>query len=179
VVAEAARQVAEWRGRGLDMNVAINVSARNLSDLMFPRDLRAVLHEHGADPTWIELEVTESTVINDPSRAILVLQTLCDMGIRIAIDDYGAGYTSLSYLTRLPIHAIKIDKSFVQNMGETRQDGLIVKSTIELGRGLGLDVVAEGVETEKVWNQLAGLGCTYAQGYYVGKPLPAAELVLN
>ena len=179
VVAEAAKQVTEWRARGLTMSVAVNISARNLSDIMFPKQVRDVLDEHGADPTWIELEVTESTVINDPSRAILVLQTLCDMGIRIAIDDYGAGYTSLSYLTRLPIHALKIDKSFVQNMEAQRQDGLIVKSTIELGRGLGLDVIAEGVETETVWNELAGLGCNYAQGYYVSKPLPASELVLN
>ncbi|MBW3594618.1 MAG: bifunctional diguanylate cyclase/phosphodiesterase [Actinobacteria bacterium] len=179
VVAEAAKQVAEWRNRGLDMSVAVNISARNLSDVEFPNDIVAVLERHGADPKWIEFEVTESTVINDQSRAIVVLQTLCDMGIRIAIDDYGAGYTSLSYLTRLPIHALKIDKSFVQNMAEQRQDGLIVKSTIELGRGLGLDVVAEGVETEVVWNELADLGCDYAQGYYVSKPLPADELVLN
>ena len=179
VVEEAAKQVAEWRGRGLDMCVAVNVSARNLSDAAFPEEIKTVLDAHAADPTWIEFEVTESTVINDPSRAILVLQELCDMGIRIAIDDYGAGYTSLSYLTRLPIHSLKIDKSFVQNMSEQRQDGLIVKSTIELGRGLGLDVIAEGVETQGVWDELADLGCDYAQGYFVSKPVPAAELNLD
>ena len=179
VVNEAIKQVAEWRGRGLDMCVAVNVSARNLSDAAFPADIKVLLDAHSADATWLEFEVTESTVINDPSRAILVLQELCDMGIRIAIDDYGAGYTSLSYLTRLPVHSLKIDKSFVQNMSEQRQDGLIVKSTIELGRGLGLDVIAEGVETESVWNELADLGCDYAQGYYVSKPVPAEELPLD
>lgn len=176
VVDEASKQVAEWRSRGFELCVAVNISARNLSDEAFPNDVRRILDANGAEPEWLELEVTESTVINDPSRAILVLQSLCDMGIRIAIDDYGAGYTSLSYLTRLPVHALKIDKSFVQNMASQRQDGLIVKSTIELGRGLGLDVIAEGVETAEVYNELADLGCDYAQGYYLSKPVPADEL---
>lgn len=179
VVDEALRQVGEWRSRGLDMTVSVNIAARNLADMSFPDDIRDRLEATGARAEWLELEVTESTVINDRSRAVLVLQALCDMGVRIAIDDYGAGYASLSYLTRLPIHALKIDRSFVQNMAEQQQDGLIVKSTIELGRGLGLDVIAEGVETELVWNQLVDLGCDYAQGYYVSRPVPPEELVLS
>lgn len=179
VLEEAIKQVTEWRARGLELKVSVNVSARNLSDLSFPDDVRAVLRANRADPTWLDLEVTESTIINDRARAVLVLQELSDMGIRIAIDDYGAGYTSLSYLTRLPIHALKIDKSFIQNMLVEQHDGLIVKSTIELGRGLGLEVIAEGVETEMVWNRLVDLGCDSAQGYYVSRPMPPDELVLN
>lgn len=179
VLDESIRQVSEWRARGLDMKVSVNISARNLSDIGFPADVRHALRAHKAHPAWLELEVTESTVINDRSRAILVLQELSDMGIRIAIDDYGSGYTSLAYLTRLPIHALKIDKSFIQNMIEQQQDGLIVQSTIELGRGLGLEVIAEGVETEIVWNRLVDLGCDYAQGYYVSRPMPPEELVLG
>ena len=179
VLDEALRQVAVWRSRNIDLKVSVNISARNLSDTSFPTDVRHVIRATGAHPTWLELEVTESTVINDRSRAVIVLQELADMGIRIAIDDYGAGYTSLSYLTRLPIHALKIDKSFIQNMVDQQRDGLIVKSTIELGRGLGLEVVAEGVETERVWNRLVDLGCDYAQGYYVSRPMPADELDLN
>lgn len=179
VLDEALKQVGQWRARGLELKVSVNISARNLSDLSFPHDVRGVLRSNNAHPTWLDLEVTESTVINDRARAVLVLQELSDMGVRIAIDDYGAGYTSLSYLTRLPIHALKIDKSFIQNMLEEQHDGLIVKSTIELGRGLGLEVIAEGVETEKVWNRLVDLGCDSAQGYYVSRPMPADELVLD
>lgn len=179
VLDAAVRQVSQWRSRGLDMKVSVNISARNLADRTFPNDVRHVLRANSAHPTWLELEVTESTVIHDRSRAVLVLQELSDLGIRIAIDDYGSGYTSLSYLTRLPIHGLKIDKSFIQNMIDEQQDGLIVQSTIELGRGLGLEVVAEGVETERVWNRLVDLGCDYAQGYYVSRPMPPDELVLN
>ncbi len=179
VLEEAIRQLSEWRLRGLDINVAVNVSARNLTDENLPHNVQRLLRTWSVPPEMLELEVTESMVIDDQSRAMLVLETLSQMGVRIAIDDYGAGFTSLTYLTKLPINALKIDKSFVQNMIEQRRDNLVVRSTIDLGRNLELDVVAEGVETEEVWNQLSELGCDYAQGYFVSKPLPASELSFN
>jgi EAL domain-containing protein (putative c-di-GMP-specific phosphodiesterase class I) len=105
-----------------------------------------------------------------------VLSRLSGMGVRLAIDDFGTGYSSLSYLKRLPVDALKIDKSFIQGMEADENDAVIVKSTIDLGRNLGLHVVAEGVETKEAWRQLLVLGCDVAQGYYLSRPVPAAEL---
>jgi len=122
------------------------------------------------------LEITESTIMADPQRALGVLTRLSEMGIRLSIDDFGVGYSSLSYLKRLPVDEIKIDRSFVAQMADDEDDAFIVRSTIDLGRNLGLSVVAEGVETEAVWNELSELGCDYAQGWFLGRPMPAADL---
>ena len=179
VLEEAVKQLSEWRLRGLDVTVAVNISARNLSDPDLTSDIAALLDKWSVEPSWLELEVTETTVMNDQSRAALVLQTLADMGIRLSIDDYGTGYTSLAYLRRLPIDGLKIDRLFVQNVNEQEKDEIIVRSTIELGRGLGLHIVAEGVETQEVWDKLQELGCDLAQGYFLSKPVPPAEVVFN
>lgn len=179
VLEEAFKQVGEWRMRGLDICVAVNISARNLLDADLPDDITSLMEKWSVDPSWIELEVTETTVMNDQSRSAAVLQTLSDMGLRLSIDDYGTGYTSLEYLRRLPVNGLKIDRLFVQNLNDEAKDEIIVRSTIELGRGLGLDIVAEGVETQEVWDKLQELGCDIAQGYFLSKPLPAAELSFN
>jgi len=127
-------------------------------------------------PDQLELEITESTILADPFRVRQVLTALNELGLRLAIDDFGTGYSSLAYLRRLPVQTIKIDRSFVLDMCDNASDATIVRSTIDLARNLGLDVVAEGVETEEAWAALRAQGCTLAQGYLISKPLPADEL---
>jgi len=176
VLDEALRQARRWHQTGIELAVSVNVGRRNMLDLNFPDDVAAALEMHGADPSWLELEVTESTMLDDPFRAKLVFERLDAMGVRISIDDYGTGYSSLAYLRDLPVSEIKIDRSFVLNMTSRTDDEMIVRSTIDLGRNLGLRVVAEGVETEEAWNRLAELGCDVAQGYLLTRPVPPEEL---
>jgi diguanylate cyclase (GGDEF)-like protein/PAS domain S-box-containing protein len=177
VVAEALRQHAEWRRAGHDLAIAVNLSMRNLLDLDFPDEVAALLADAEMDPARLELEITESTVLADPRRTKAVLDRLSALGIRLSIDDFGTGYSSLAYLKRLPISEIKIDSSFVTTMDVAPDDATIVRSTIDLGRNLGLEVVAEGVETAAVWDELRALGCTVAQGYYLSRPVPPDELL--
>ena len=122
------------------------------------------------------LEITESAVVADPRRTEAVLERLSEMSVRLSVDDFGTGYSSLTYLTRLPIDEIKIDRSFVTNMSSSPGNEVIVRSTIDLARNLGHQVVAEGVETAEVLKRLEALGCHLAQGYYVSRPLPIDEL---
>jgi diguanylate cyclase (GGDEF)-like protein len=176
VIDEALRQCRSWEERGLILSVAVNLSIRNLLDVTFPGDVERLLRRHELDPHRLELEITESTMLADPLRTKSVLERLSDMGVRISLDDFGTGYSSLSYLTRLPLDELKIDRSFVMNMLEDTDQAVIVRSTIDLGRNLGLDVVAEGVENAAVWDELERLGCDVAQGYYLTRPVPADEL---
>jgi EAL domain-containing protein (putative c-di-GMP-specific phosphodiesterase class I) len=127
-------------------------------------------------PEGLELEITESVIMFDPGRALQILTQLSHMGIALSIDDFGTGYSSLSYLKKLPVNAVKIDKSFVLHMTDDPNDAQIVRSTIELAHNLGLKVIAEGVETREVWDQLLALGCDEGQGYYMSRPLPAPEM---
>jgi diguanylate cyclase (GGDEF)-like protein/PAS domain S-box-containing protein len=176
VLDEALSQCRAWEEDGMSLAVAINVSIRNLLDAHFPELVRTLLEKWGVDPGMLELEITESTVLSDPVRTKRVLDRLSAMGVVLSIDDFGTGYSSLSYLSQLPVNEIKIDRSFVMNMAENSGDAVIVRSTIDLARNLGLQVVAEGVETEQAWDELNELGCTLAQGYYLSRPTPAAEL---
>jgi diguanylate cyclase (GGDEF)-like protein len=176
VLETAMRQCREWRDAGYTLSVAVNLSTRSLLDEQFPRDVAALVSKFKFDPTWLQFEITESTLMADAWRAMSVLERLSAMGVGLSIDDYGTGYSSLSYVKRLPIREIKIDKSFVMNMATDENDAVIVRSTIDLGRNLGLRVVAEGVETEEVWNQLVMLGCDMAQGFYLSVPVPADKL---
>jgi diguanylate cyclase (GGDEF)-like protein/PAS domain S-box-containing protein len=176
VMDEALRQAKEWQEQGLDLAVSINVGTRNLIDVAFPDDVEAALAKWEVDPGRLEIEITESTMLDDPFRTKVVLDKLHSMGIRLSIDDFGTGYSSLAYLRQLPVSEIKIDRSFVLNMMASGDDAVIVRSTIDLGRNLGLQVVAEGVETEDGWQQLADLGCDVAQGYFLSRPVPAEEL---
>jgi EAL domain-containing protein (putative c-di-GMP-specific phosphodiesterase class I) len=115
--------------------------------------------------------------MSDPTRALAILDRLSFMGVRLSLDDFGTGHSSLSYLQRLPVNEVKIDRSFVMNMATDENDATIVRATIELGRNLGLETVAEGVETPQIWSQLEALGCDMAQGYYLTRPVPASELL--
>ncbi|MBA2360621.1 MAG: EAL domain-containing protein [Actinobacteria bacterium] len=179
VVSTALRQCAAWNQAGLNLQISINLTIPDLLDLELPDWIAALLVETGVSPSQVEVEITESTestILADRFRVRQVLNRLNDMGLRLAIDDFGTGYSSLAYLKRLPVKAVKIDRSFVVDMCEDVSDATIVRSTIDLGRNLGLDVVAEGVETERVWNVLRELGCTLAQGYLIGEPRSADDV---
>ena len=176
VLAQALAQCRAWDVDGLELAVAVNVSMRNLMDLEFPDEVGELLAESGIAPTRLELEITESNIATDAARTARVLERLSTMGVRIAIDDFGTGYSSLAYLRRLPIDQIKIDRSFVAAMGESEESAVIVRSTIDLGRNLGLQVVAEGVETTEAWNELSRLGCDVAQGFLLSRPVPPLEI---
>jgi len=176
VIGEALRQCGVWEREGLELAIAVNVSTRNLLDVEFPAQVKGLLDAWGLDAARLELEITEDAVLADPVRTKAILDDLAGMGIRLAIDDFGTGYSSLAYLTRLPIAQIKIDRSFVMAMATNEDDATIVRSTIDLGRNLGLEVVAEGVETEPIWETLRELGCTIAQGYFLSRPVPPDEL---
>jgi diguanylate cyclase (GGDEF)-like protein/PAS domain S-box-containing protein len=168
----ALRQCAAWRSAGYDLAVAVNVTGRDLLDLHFPEQVAAAIARAGVAPDALELEITESTIMTDAARARSVLVQLSELGVRLAIDDFGSGHSSLGYLKRLPIDVLKIDRSFVMNMAEVGDDAVIVRSTIDLGHNLGLQVVAEGVETEQALAQLMELGCDSVQGYFLGGPQP-------
>jgi len=176
VVASAVGQLADWRARGFDLAVAVNVSARDLLDSALPDEIQGSLSRYGVPPESLTLEITENTLLSDEQRVRTVLNRLSGLGAAVAVDDFGSGYSSLSHLTRLPIDVLKIDKSFVLNMGADRHDLAIVRSTIELGHSLGLRVVAEGVEDTGSLSRLAELRCDTAQGYLISRPQPSAEL---
>ena len=176
VIEEALRQGRAWRDAGLDLSISVNLSTRNLLGRDFPKQVAGLLSRWGMAPSSLELEVTESSMLANPTRAKTVLQELSELGLRLSIDDFGTGYSVLSYLRQLPVDEIKIDRSFVMGMGDAADDAVIVRSTVDLGRNLGLDVVAEGVETLELWNRLRDLGCQTAQGYFLSRPMPAHEL---
>jgi diguanylate cyclase (GGDEF)-like protein len=176
VLRAALAQCAAWAKTGHELHVSVNLTIPDLLDLDLPDRISALLAETGAGPEQLELEITESTILADPFRVRDVLNRLNDMGLRLAIDDFGTGYSSLAYLKRLPVQTIKIDRSFVMAMDESQNDATIVRSTIDLGRNLGLAVVAEGVESQVVWDTLRDQGCTLAQGYFISTPVPADEL---
>jgi EAL domain-containing protein (putative c-di-GMP-specific phosphodiesterase class I) len=160
----------------LDLDVSVNLSVRSLLDLQLPEGVSALLREFAVDPSRLVLEITESSIMADPIRAADVVDRLSDLGIGLAIDDFGTGYSSLAYLKRLPVSEIKIDKSFVMAMTSEDNDAVIVRSTVDLGQNLGLTVVAEGVETVEMFDELERLGCDIAQGYLLSRPLPPDEL---
>jgi diguanylate cyclase (GGDEF)-like protein len=176
VLAAAIRQCAAWNAAGFELHVAVNLTIPDLLDLELPDGIGGVLAETGVRADQLELEITESMILADPFRVRLVLNRLNEMGLRLAIDDFGTGYSSLAYLRSLPVQTIKIDRSFVMDMSENANDATIVRSTIELGRNLGLRVVAEGVESQEVWDALRAQGCSLAQGYFIGRPTAAEDL---
>ena len=175
VLSGAIRQLAEWDTLDGEFTLAVNLTAIDLLDIQLPRRLEALLRRQGVDPSRLCIELTESTVMADPERAQSVLERIASTGVRISIDDFGTGHSSLTYLKSLPAHELKIDMSFVSGMTVSRQDRMIVLATIHLAQSLGLRVVAEGVETHEVHNALRALGCDYAQGFLYGRPQPAEE----
>ena len=175
VLEQGVHQSVEWQRHGMRVPVAANLSVRSLDDETLPARIMGLLSHHGAPPESLSLEITESTVMADPEGALRVLTPLSEMGVRISIDDFGTGYSSLSYLTQLPISEIKIDRSFMTNILDSGTDAIVVRSTIDLAHDLGLEVVAEGVESAAVCELLAEYGCDVVQGYYVQRPVPERE----
>jgi diguanylate cyclase (GGDEF)-like protein len=176
VIEKALAQCAEWRRAGLHLRVAVNLSTRSLLDAALPGEVLRMLDAHGLEPQYLTLEITESILMADPERSARILSSLSEMGVHLALDDFGTGYSSLSYLKRLPVDELKIDGSFVKNMARDPDDAMIVRSTVQMARGLGRVVVAEGVEDEITLNRLRGFGCQMAQGYGISRPLPAVAL---
>ena len=176
VLEAALAQVGDWHRAGLDLKVAVNLSVRNLLDRGLPADVAGLLRKWDVPASALELELTESTIMADPARARSILGELHDLGVSLSIDDFGTGWSSLSNLRQLPVDEIKIDRSFVTGMAGDGNDATIVQSTIDLGRNLGLRVVAEGVEDDEVRGLLAGLGCDLGQGYFFSRPMGGDEL---
>jgi diguanylate cyclase (GGDEF)-like protein len=178
VLKRAIAECAAWNAAGFDLGVAVNLSALDLYDADLPTFLSGLLHDNGLDPGRLVLEITESAIMKDAAYALKTLRDVKTRGITLAIDDFGTGYSSLAHLKRLPLDELKIDKSFVMNLGEEgSDDGVIVRSTIDLGHNMGLKVVAEGVESAAGYAILKGFGCDMAQGYFISRPVPSADLL--
>jgi diguanylate cyclase len=176
VLSAAVRQMADWRRDGLLLDVAVNLSAPDILDPTLGEEILRELETSAVEPRRLALEITESAALRDAPLAARHMQFLRAAGIRFAIDDYGTGYSSLSQLSRLPVDELKIDRSFMMHAHERRDDATIVRSTIELAHSMGLKVVAEGVENAHGWNLLRRLGCDYAQGYLISRPMPPDEV---
>jgi diguanylate cyclase (GGDEF)-like protein len=176
VLEQALADAAAWRVRGVDLSVAVNLSARCLTDPGFPAMVRGLLAAAGLGPARLALELTESAIMADPALTTRVLDELHAMGVSLSVDDFGTGYSSLSYLQQLPVEELKIDRSFVAAIAQDTS-AVIVRSTIDLGRNLGLRVVAEGVEDEQTMARLRELQCPIAQGYAISPPLPSAAFL--
>jgi diguanylate cyclase (GGDEF)-like protein len=177
VLETACRQVVTWRRAGMDsITVAVNLSARQFLGQDLVETISGALSRTGCDPSWLELEITESVMMQSPERAAATLKSLADMGIAISIDDFGTGYSSLAYLRQFPVHSLKIDRSFVSNIGSIPEEEAIVRAVITLAHGLHIQVVAEGVEKDRQREFLLGIGCDCAQGYCYSRPLPAREI---
>jgi len=176
VLDTALAQARSWVDAGRPLAVSVNLSVRNLLDEHLPALVAGLLAVHGVPAELLELEVTETALMTEPVRAQRLLEELSGLGVRISIDDFGAGYTSLGQLKNLPVDELKIDKSFVMTMTEDRSNALIVHSVVDLGHNLGLTIVAEGVETEQALTELRGFGCDIVQGYHLSRPITADAL---
>ncbi|MBS1211201.1 MAG: hypothetical protein H6R19_3599, partial [Proteobacteria bacterium] len=175
VARQAVMQIAAWHRSGLMVSVSVNLSTRNLLDVTLPDALAGLLRQYDVPPDALELEITETALMTDPERAMQVVNSIAALGMRLSIDDFGTGYSSLAYLKRLPLHSLKIDRSFVHEMLHDDQDTIIVRSTIGLAHSLGLQVVAEGVEDLPTLARLREYGCDEAQGFVLSKPQPAEQ----
>jgi diguanylate cyclase (GGDEF)-like protein len=176
MLGSAVAQAYAWREGGLAAPLAVNLSARDLHDPTLLDRVRGAFLTWGAQPDWIQFELTESAVMEDAGDSLTMLGRLKDLGVQLYIDDFGTGYSSLAYLQKMPVDAIKVDQSFVGDMLQNEDSATIVRSTIELAHSLGMKVVAEGVENAAVWHELDALGCDVAQGYYISAPIPADQL---
>ncbi|MEO6324339.1 MAG: EAL domain-containing protein, partial [Thermoanaerobaculia bacterium] len=176
VLTLACRQCRTWHEEGLPIGIAVNVSARNVQDPLFPERIAHLLAACGLEARWLTLEITESSIVSDAVHAARVLKELRVMGLSLSIDDFGTGYSSLTHLKQLPVNEIKVDRSFIRDMVRSDSDAAIVHSTIDMSHNFGYEVVAEGVEDEATCEFLARLGCDMAQGYFLGVPMMPAEV---
>jgi diguanylate cyclase (GGDEF)-like protein len=175
VLKTALRQVADWKRMGLVMPVSVNLSARDLIDVRLPDEIERALHEAKVASELLEVEITESVLTADPARARAIVTRIGELGPTTTIDDFGAGYSSLAYLKNLPVHALKIDRSFVLGMTDNEHDATIVHAVVDLAHNLGLRVVAEGAEDMAVWERLRLAGCDEVQGFVLAQPMPSAQ----
>ena len=177
VLNQTLRQCRAWYDAGVQLHAAVNLSTRNLLDPDLSLVVGEAIANADARPEWLGLEITETMLMADPERAMQTMHELRALGVQLAIDDFGVGYSSLAYLQRLPAYAVKIDRSFVTRMTRDRNSESIVELIIELGHSLGLKVVAEGIEDRATWNALAGLRCDAAQGFYIARPMMPTAVV--
>ncbi len=177
VIETALQQLYDWRQKGILIGVAINISAQNLQNVKFPSQVRELAQRYEVEPHWLTFEVTESSIMIDPIQAKAIINELGEWGAKIAVDDFGTGYSSLAYVKRLDINELKIDKSFVMNMFNDKDDQAIVRSTIDLAHSLGLSATAEGIEDEETYELLQQFGCDIAQGYFICRPVAPQELL--
>ena len=173
VLQQSLFQCRQWNEMGLDIGIAVNLTMWNLEAQELPEQIEKLLRDTGVAPKNLELEITETSIMNDPQRVIRTLNQIRQLGAHFAIDDFGTGYSSFAYLTKLPVSCIKIDKSFVQSIETDRDNSVVVKSIIDLGHNLGLKVVAEGVETVHAKKLLRVFQCDEGQGFYYCRPIPA------
>ena len=176
VLAMTLAQCAAWKQANLPLQAAVNLSIRNLLDPDLPRVVGRALDRAGIPPAWLAFEITESMLMAEPNRVLRTLAELRDLGVQLAIDDFGVGYSSLAYLQRLPAYAVKIDRSFVSRMTRDRGSAEIVKLITNLGHALGMKVVAEGIEDQGTYDACASAGCDSAQGFFVGRPMVATAI---
>lgn len=172
----SVRQSSGWRAQGQSIPVAINLSVKDLLDRTLVDKIEALLHSRALGPNLLELEITESVLMEDPARNLEILSALRGLRVRLSIDDFGTGYSSLAYLKKLPVDAVKIDQSFVADMVNNNDSAIIVQSTIELAHNLGLKVIAEGVENQETWDLLAKHHCDEAQGYFIAQAMPSENI---
>lgn len=175
VLDAALAQAHIWAENGTPVQVSVNLSARNLDDLTLPQRVQTMLARHEVPPELLCLEITETAVMRDPDSALIVLGELSTAGIALSLDDYGTGYSSMSYLRRLPVTELKVDRSFIAGLGDRDADDVLVRSTIELGHQLNMRVVAEGAEDAATIAALRQLGCDAIQGYYYSRPMSSAD----
>jgi diguanylate cyclase (GGDEF)-like protein/PAS domain S-box-containing protein len=179
VLTRSIAQLAEWRERGLvneTTSMAVNLSAHQLKDSRLTSMLEGLLEKYAIPPSCLSLEVTEGVLITDADRANEILEQLKRTGVQLELDDFGTGYSSLSYLQRFPFDGLKIDRSFVMNMMQSREKAALVRSIVALGQTLHLHVIAEGIETPEHLSMLQEMGCTFGQGYLFSEPLPASQI---
>jgi diguanylate cyclase len=177
VLEQALEQAARWRAAGYDLTMAINVSATNLLDSRFTEAALAALARVKLPPASLVMEITEDIIMADPERSLAIVARLSDAGVQVALDDFGTGYSSLAYLKHLPVDELKIDRSFVASMATDPADAAIVQTTIDLGRRLGIAVVAEGVENAASLENLTSMGASSAQGFHISRPMTADALL--
>jgi diguanylate cyclase (GGDEF)-like protein len=171
----ALAQVAQWRQQGMTVPVAVNVSFRDLLDSTMPIRLAQTLERHGLEAELLTLEITERVLTADMDRARLTLQALCDLGVRLSLDDFGTGWSSLRLLRELPLAELKIDRSFVSRAAVVEEDAVVVRATTRLAHGLGMHVVAEGIETQVAWRAIKDMACDTAQGWHLARPMPGPK----
>lgn len=176
VLQQALGQLRQWHDSEIELSLAVNISAINLLDTDLPGQVESALSRSGIAPHHLTLELTETAMMTDPDQAAVVLGELRELGVLISVDDYGAGFSNLFYLKRLPVNELKIDQSFVSDMLHDEHDAVIVRSTIDLAHNLGLSVIAEGVENQDILDVLEILGCDQAQGFHISRPLMADQL---